>query len=277
VDVGQAFIPHRMFIGLFIPAGLARYSKLTGSAKLVWGQLALYAGERGVAWPSQAALAREVGLSRRTVTGCLAELKGQNLIYSAGTHRRRTVWGFLWHPCLEGSVRNLPTSERGSEQELLTTGGDAPQEPDSEAKYAESAHDSKQDLRKIVSKICAPPSKRIMDKNQGRESSSTVDSVVDDRSNPQPASRSPDDDDPRSLFDQLWIPGSPDRTDGAELQKLIGQSGAETIRRYLRAAANTKTCRGTRVLPYLRRCIESERKEAVAVGSERRYNSEFGP
>jgi len=78
--VGEPFNPYRLFVGAQIPNALLRYTGIPASAKLVWARLAQYAGEKGVAWPSQETLAAEVGLSCRQLRNMLKVLEDSGFI-----------------------------------------------------------------------------------------------------------------------------------------------------------------------------------------------------
>ncbi|MCE5200545.1 helix-turn-helix domain-containing protein [bacterium] len=273
-----------MFVGLFIPAGLASYPKLTGNSKLVWGQLASYAGDRGIAWPSYEKLAKDCGISRRSIQACLVELQERAFIICVGIKDRRKMWGFLWHPCLEGSVRNLPTSTLPSRQNLPTTPEAAPEDSPESSKCADSAHDSRQNLPMIVGKNCSLPvhgTCTIPSLHEAHEGvhegdlSSTLRTSVGVTCDSPPNARAPDDLNP--LFESLWIPAKPGDSDRANLHEFIDHNGSDVIREYLTAAARTKTCRGRRVISYLRKCIENRPKGVNEDGSGGNYKpDEYG-
>lgn len=103
MKTGDEFNPWRMFVGVFIPNALARYSGLTASAKLIYGRLAQFAGKNGECYPSQETLAAEVGLSTARIKQVLPELVKCGLIrieQPMGRDRLNHMnarYVFLWH------------------------------------------------------------------------------------------------------------------------------------------------------------------------------------
>ncbi len=108
---GDIFNPWKLFIGLFVPNALARYTGLTPGAKLLYGRLAQYAGKDGACYPSQDALAEEIGVADRQVRNYLQELVKNEFIRvdnPKGIDRLRhktNRYVFLWHSifCLSGA------------------------------------------------------------------------------------------------------------------------------------------------------------------------------
>jgi hypothetical protein len=47
MQIGQPFNPFRLFTGIFIPEGLVRAKCISPGAKLTYGRLARYAGQKG--------------------------------------------------------------------------------------------------------------------------------------------------------------------------------------------------------------------------------------
>jgi len=80
-QVGQPFNPYRLFYGVWIPEALLRFSDLTDGAKLCYGVLSRYAGDRGRCWPSQQELATALGgISVRNLRRHLKELESKGFI-----------------------------------------------------------------------------------------------------------------------------------------------------------------------------------------------------
>ena len=105
-QTGQIFNPYRLFYGVFIPEGLLRFPGVSPGAKLCYGRLARYAGERGVCWPLQCDLARELGVSVRNVRRYLQELQSEFFIRARQRGLNRSnEYEFLWHKTFEGSER----------------------------------------------------------------------------------------------------------------------------------------------------------------------------
>ena len=115
---GQTYNPYGLFCGAFVPGALLPYDGLCPGAKLLFGRLAWYAGEKGEAWPSQATLARELGVTERQVRKYIHQLERQGFIYGerpwqgSGSARTRhsVTYRFLWHEALAASIRSY--SER---------------------------------------------------------------------------------------------------------------------------------------------------------------------
>lgn len=78
--MSQRINPFKRFNGLFIPELIYQCRDLTATAKLVYGRLLRYAGERGVAYPKQQTIADELGVSERSVRNALKALIDIKLI-----------------------------------------------------------------------------------------------------------------------------------------------------------------------------------------------------
>jgi hypothetical protein len=105
---GEPFNPYRMFVGLFIPEGLARSRSVSAGAKLIWGRLARYAGEDGRCYPTMKSLGLEVGIGGRQAQKYVVELEKAKLIrrVSRFTARAQTsnAFEFLWHELFETAL-----------------------------------------------------------------------------------------------------------------------------------------------------------------------------
>jgi hypothetical protein len=104
---GQQFNPYRVFYGIYIPEALLQYPHLSAGAKLCYGALCRFAGEKGLCWPSQAQLAATVGgISVRNTRRHLKELESRGFIrvVQMGLHRSNR-YAFLWHEIFDGSER----------------------------------------------------------------------------------------------------------------------------------------------------------------------------
>lgn len=104
----QFINPWRRFIGAFVPNWLMMRSEVSPQAKLLYGRLAQYAGQKGVAWPRQDTLAAQLGgLSDRTIRRHVKELKEHGLIYVLPRDNKNfpNKYKFLDHPWMhEGEV-----------------------------------------------------------------------------------------------------------------------------------------------------------------------------
>jgi len=104
--VGNPFNPYRLFYGVFIPEALVRYAFVSPGAKLCYGRLIRYAGEKGKCFPSQEALARELGVSVRNVRRYIQELRSKGFIRTVRQGLQSSnEYEFLWHPIFDGSER----------------------------------------------------------------------------------------------------------------------------------------------------------------------------
>ena len=102
------FNPFRRYHTLNIPEGVARFRGLSPGAKLVYGRLYRYAGQKGVAFPSVEALSEEVGLGVRQTQAYIAELQEQNFIYVQRRYHQGCVYQFQDHPALTKGEIGLP-------------------------------------------------------------------------------------------------------------------------------------------------------------------------
>lgn len=105
---GDVFNPYRMFTGCYIPNALCLCRDLSARAKLVYGRLCQYAGEKGQAYPTYRALAWEVGVERRQAMRAIQELEAFGLIravkqYRKDGGRRSNVYVFLWHEIFDSN------------------------------------------------------------------------------------------------------------------------------------------------------------------------------
>lgn len=110
LQVGQSFIPFKLFTGIFIPEALVRSNLVSPGAKMTYGRLARYSGQDGKCFPAVGTLGQEIGVGVRQAQKYLAELEQAKLI----RRRRRFLEGaqtsnaidFLWHPLFEEGVND---------------------------------------------------------------------------------------------------------------------------------------------------------------------------
>ncbi len=117
--MGQTYNPWRRFKQvLVIPASLAARADLTHGAKLGFGLLIRFAGKDGHCWPSQANLARSLGVSYAQVRRYLDELAAAKLIRLKARPGTTPEYEFLDHPMLAADLGEpsggLLTDEQGS-------------------------------------------------------------------------------------------------------------------------------------------------------------------
>jgi hypothetical protein len=108
MQVGQPFNPFKLFTGIFIPEGLVRAKAISPGAKLAYGRLARYAGQKGQCYPAVDTLAAEIGVGSRQTQRYIGELEREKLIRRVSRFSERdnaqssNFFEFLWHPLLEG-------------------------------------------------------------------------------------------------------------------------------------------------------------------------------
>ena len=108
MQAGTVFIPYKNFVGSFIPNGLMSYKGLSSTAKLCWSRLAQYSGKKGNCYPSQEALADEIGVSIIQVQRLIKELVNKRFIDIKRSsidkiQHKTNRYIFLWHECLDVS------------------------------------------------------------------------------------------------------------------------------------------------------------------------------
>lgn len=82
IDLSKTINPYKMFNGAFIPLWLMERPEISPGAKIIYARIALHAGKTGVAWPRQELLAKETGISNRSVRTYITELVAHKLIRS---------------------------------------------------------------------------------------------------------------------------------------------------------------------------------------------------
>lgn len=109
----------KTLLGAFLPNGLLEMKEIGAAAKLAYGRLLQYAGERGYCWPSYNTLAGALGMSRSTAIRAVAELVSEHLIeveprVSESGDNSSNVFFFLDHAALHsgrlGSSNLTPPS-----------------------------------------------------------------------------------------------------------------------------------------------------------------------
>lgn len=72
--------PFKTQIGSLLPNGIMELTTINSSAKLIYGRLCQFAGDKGYCWPAIPTLADSVGCSETTVKNAIKELKESKLI-----------------------------------------------------------------------------------------------------------------------------------------------------------------------------------------------------
>jgi hypothetical protein len=108
--IGKRFNPYDRFRhGIFIPESLCQYRGISHGAKVLWGRMKRYCGQNGEAYPSLAALAKEVAVSKDQARRYIRELQKRKFIevdldnkhyYHNGAGGTPHYY-FLWHTCFE--------------------------------------------------------------------------------------------------------------------------------------------------------------------------------
>jgi GntR family transcriptional regulator len=124
--VGEVINPYGMFNGIWIPESLVKSSDIPASAKLLFGQLARFAGKYGRCFPSVSKLAVELGITRRQVERltallCKAGFLRKDAQYRANGSQTSNAYFFLYHASLTPArpmvdVSNSDTQPQQSRQ-----------------------------------------------------------------------------------------------------------------------------------------------------------------
>jgi Helix-turn-helix domain len=137
---GAPFNPYRMFRGLFIPEGLARYTWISPGAKLAWGRLARYAGEDGRCYPTMKTLGAEIGVGERQAQKYRAELERAKLIRRvsrcAGRARTSNAFEFLWHDLFDTTATDR-SGKRVNDDSPVGANDSSPEESQIEESHSE--------------------------------------------------------------------------------------------------------------------------------------------
>ena len=107
MQVGQEFIPFKLFLGAIIPNAILELEDLTPGAKLVYARLSQHAGRDGRCFPSQKTLAKEVGMSENAVQIAIDLLVKKGFIKRINPTGKERLehasceYKFLWHKSFE--------------------------------------------------------------------------------------------------------------------------------------------------------------------------------
>ncbi len=123
--VGDAFNPWRRFKGVMISDQVLA-SDLSLGAKVCYGVLARFAGERGKCFPTMQTIGARIGVSDRQAKSYIAELAREGYIRRArGGSGRPNRYHFLWHPSFDATDGKLPSRMTGT---ILPTEETVPRE-----------------------------------------------------------------------------------------------------------------------------------------------------
>jgi biotin operon repressor len=172
--VGEPFVPYKEFVGILIPNCILSCPDIGAAEKLVWGRLAQYAGQNGLAFPKQDTLAKELGITRSTVAKALKQLEEKKFIQihrPQGANRlmhRSCSYKFLWHPVFESDKPSCGQSDDHPEEHNTDTSmHNNPTPPCAIIKHPVDQKDDTQ-LKRIISK--ENPTKRIKREEESRSS-----------------------------------------------------------------------------------------------------------
>ena len=114
--IGQPIRPFKRWYGAIVPDWLMerKSTEISQGAKLAYGKLAQRAGKNGKAFPSEAKLAEDLGVSKSKVKRYLVELRDSGLIrYKQRGLNQSNDYEFLSHEWQRGRTR----AEEGEEKE----------------------------------------------------------------------------------------------------------------------------------------------------------------
>jgi len=253
MQVGESFVPWRVFVGSVIPNCVIRMRDLTPAGKVVLARMMTLAGDRGLCYASESTLAAECGMSVRGIRYRLEELEAKAFIVCVGRRHRCNVYEFLWHSVYDEAqpTRNrqeLPVSKRGHRQELPVTDEKCQADGSDDSKPARVAGDNRQELPEITGKSCLLPGAIHVHDKCTEDSTESSGAVRAD------AKRG---DALFETFYRLLVPGVPTDVDMQELGLLIEDHGRQRVLDGLRVCADRRI-RRRGVLPYLAKVLRTE-------------------
>lgn len=101
--IGEPFNPFRGFrTYVIIPDPIFKHGELSVGAKFCYGRLLRYSGETARCYPRIATIAKELGVSDRTIQTYLRDLENQRLIRRVKRDGGKSnQFLFLWHESFE--------------------------------------------------------------------------------------------------------------------------------------------------------------------------------
>lgn len=130
---GEPYSPYRLFLCAFVPLPIMGMPDLSAGAKLLFGRLALYAGQNTKCYPGLSRLATDLGASVDSIGRWLAELQNAKLLNRAQKGAGKTAeCEFTWHSALSAAAsaevqRLNPASAELQNQASAETGDQLPQ------------------------------------------------------------------------------------------------------------------------------------------------------
>ena len=159
-----------MFTGAMTPNWLMRRTEISGNAKLCLARLYQFAGKDGICFPRITTIAKEVGLSTRTVQRCLRELEDLGLIDRGERLDKsgRTIspsYLFPMHEWQVAEVRGVKLSPQGDKTDAKGCQAVAPGGDKTDTPYNKELRES--DLRESEEENCPPESENLEVKPDG--------------------------------------------------------------------------------------------------------------
>lgn len=227
--------------------------------RLTWGW------SRKTANIRQVEIARLTGITNRSqISKLTAALVDEGMIIKVSQHGRPTEYGpqkdfEQWTVSLGGTSSPAgSTSESGTSSSDGSTdsGGNGSTSKSGNGSTFESGNTPSLDYSKEYSK--------------GNNNHPPIAHAVEETETPRPLARSPDD--LPSIFQRL-MGGPPSPIQWEEFGALIQGHGPERVRRWLEKAEENPTCRGGRVIGYLRSCgLNANGREARQRVHKRKKN-----
>jgi hypothetical protein len=143
MQIGEPFNPYGVFHGVFIPEALVRSNLVSAGAKLAYGRLVRYGGQKGLCFPAVETLGAEIGVGRRQAQKYVAELEGANLIRRVmrfvGGAQISNSFEFLWHPLFEQGA-NISSREGVNDDSHRGANDGSHKESHSQESHSEESH-----------------------------------------------------------------------------------------------------------------------------------------
>jgi hypothetical protein len=111
-NIGDVFIPHGVFNGIWVPESLLRCPDLPAASKLLYGRLARFAGKDGRCFPSVETLAQEMGMTARQIQRLLVQLCKARFLrkeaqYRSDGSQTSNAYFFLYHASLAPAIPTI--------------------------------------------------------------------------------------------------------------------------------------------------------------------------
>jgi hypothetical protein len=164
--MGEVFNPFGLFYGVWVPQALLSYKLIGPGSKLLYARLARYAGKNGKCYPSQLALAKQLGFGERHIRNLLRELEDAKLIRRVRRGLKRTNrYEFLRHPILESCLRSPDRNVCSGQERMGGSGQERNHSSFKESHVKESQHKESHEALKYSRSVPSerhttnPPSK----------------------------------------------------------------------------------------------------------------------